>query len=580
MQRRLTALATATALAAISLVTWGAAPGSAAAPLLVLSAPADGSASTETQQVISGTSDCLTGPCSDVSVDVYLGSGATGTPIETLTAPRGADWSVTTGPLPDGRYSATATQSKLGKKGGITTTPAVNFVVDTTGPAVSVTTPATVDEGSNASVFYTIDDGEGVGQISGVDVSCGSGSVSAATDPDTAGSFDCHFPNGPASESVSVRATDALGNVGAGSATIDVRNVAPVAVAVGGPGSVEEGATAEYTFALSDPGNDAIAALDASCGSGTVSGLTFDSTAASFSCEFSTAGTTTVTIVATDADGAASEQASMDVAVTVRPAPEPTEEPVPAPTLEPTEEPAPEPEPTPSPEVSGSLPTAPAPAVVPSDEPDGEPAGEPAGEPVDHEPAEITVTVDASAISPNGDGLLDETTIRGQLSIPAGWTFVLGNQDAVIESIGGYGDSFTHVWDGTNGGDVVPDGTYVWEVWAGSGDGLAQRVSGELVVDTDAPDIIDLDVAKGAKTAAIISIVVTEDSRVVAAIRKDGRVVRTLTKDVRGGEPSTLRWWGRDSSRRKLPRGRYALRVSVIDLAGNQASAPLRTVKL
>ena len=79
------------------------------------------------------------------------------------------------------------------------------------------------------------------------------------------------FPDGPASSTVSVRATDSDGDTGpAGTQDVTVRNVPPTAtLSPGNPRTVDEGpAQHTYTFSVSDPGQDTVQSIDASCGTG------------------------------------------------------------------------------------------------------------------------------------------------------------------------------------------------------------------------------------------------------------------------------------------------------------------------
>ena len=94
--------------------------------------------------------------------------------------------------------------------------------------------------------------------VGSVVVSCGSGGTLVAGSQ-TASSLRCVFPDGPASSTVSVRATDSDGDAGAADTqAVTVRNVAPTATL--DPGNVltvgEGSAQRTFSFSVSDPGDD------------------------------------------------------------------------------------------------------------------------------------------------------------------------------------------------------------------------------------------------------------------------------------------------------------------------------------
>lgn len=103
------------------------------APSLTLTAPADGSYQKTTTVTLSGAAGNAGGDDATVTVNVYAGTTATGTP--TLTRPvtrAGATWSTSVTTLPQGTYTAQATQSD--SAGNSTTTAARTFTIDTTPP--------------------------------------------------------------------------------------------------------------------------------------------------------------------------------------------------------------------------------------------------------------------------------------------------------------------------------------------------------------------------------------------------------------------------------------------------------------
>jgi hypothetical protein len=103
------------------------------APSLTLTAPADGSYRNSTTVTLSGAAGNASGDDTTISVAIYAGASASGTPVLTRTVNRsGATWSTTFTGLGQGTYTAQATQSDSADN--TTTTPESTFTVDTVAP--------------------------------------------------------------------------------------------------------------------------------------------------------------------------------------------------------------------------------------------------------------------------------------------------------------------------------------------------------------------------------------------------------------------------------------------------------------
>jgi hypothetical protein len=107
------------------------------APAVTLTTPADGGAVNTTTPTISGAAGNATGDLSTVTVKIYSGSTATGTPVQTKTPTRvGATWTTTASTLTAGStYTVQATQSDSAGNTGTST--ANTFTVDTTKPTAT-----------------------------------------------------------------------------------------------------------------------------------------------------------------------------------------------------------------------------------------------------------------------------------------------------------------------------------------------------------------------------------------------------------------------------------------------------------
>src|SRR5207302_1828588 len=138
--------------------------------------------------------------------------------------------------------------------GAASNTSSVAVSVANVAPTVhlSATNDLLVNEGTTHTYSYSISD-PGVDTVSAVTTSCGANGTKVAssdTNTNTSGSFQCTFPDGPASSIVSASATDSDGATGAADTqTVTVANVAPT-VTLSGPSAANEGETKHYTYTV------------------------------------------------------------------------------------------------------------------------------------------------------------------------------------------------------------------------------------------------------------------------------------------------------------------------------------------
>lgn len=103
------------------------------APAVTLTTPADGTYQKSSTIALGGAAGNATGDGASVTVNVYSGSTATGTPITTRTVTRtNATWSTTLTNLAQGTYTAQATQSD--SSSNTATSAARTFTIDSTPP--------------------------------------------------------------------------------------------------------------------------------------------------------------------------------------------------------------------------------------------------------------------------------------------------------------------------------------------------------------------------------------------------------------------------------------------------------------
>ncbi len=113
------------------------------APVVSITAPADGARTASSTPAISGTAGILSGDLATVTVRIYAGAAASGPVVQTRTTARNAGtgaWTVTATALPDGTYTAQAEQDDSFLNQGFSNT--VTFTVDTVAPAPTITVPA------------------------------------------------------------------------------------------------------------------------------------------------------------------------------------------------------------------------------------------------------------------------------------------------------------------------------------------------------------------------------------------------------------------------------------------------------
>jgi hypothetical protein len=104
-------------------------------PVVTLTAPANGSAGNDATPMFAGAGGTALGDSSTITVDVFAGGAAGGTPVETLTATRAADGSYSaeaTIALADGTYTAQAKQEDSGGNTGLSS--ANTFTIDADAP--------------------------------------------------------------------------------------------------------------------------------------------------------------------------------------------------------------------------------------------------------------------------------------------------------------------------------------------------------------------------------------------------------------------------------------------------------------
>ena len=209
----------------------------------------------------------------------------------------------------------------------------------------------------------------------------------------------------------------------------------------------------------------------------------------------------------------------------------------------------------------------------------------------DSAPPVVRVLDPGGPFSPNGDGQVDQATLRGRFTESVDWTLrVRDDADHTLYQKTGTGSTFETTWDGLVGGHAVADGAYEVSVtgtdaW-GNGQASATR---DAIVDTAAPSIASLTPGSdttqwfspngdGVRDTVALTARNPEVGALVVKVLDDhGTTVRSWTAD-NDSAAVALTWNGRNTAGAYAPDGVYTVRVAARDLAGNTGPALERTV--
>jgi hypothetical protein len=131
-------------------------------PAVTLSPPA--AATNDNTPSLSGTAGAAPGDVGSVTVEIYSGTTASGTPLQTIPASvSGGSWAATAATLPDGTYTARAGQSDAAGNTGHSAKH--TFIIDTVPPHTSITAgpPASTSATSASFGFSSSETGSTFG---------------------------------------------------------------------------------------------------------------------------------------------------------------------------------------------------------------------------------------------------------------------------------------------------------------------------------------------------------------------------------------------------------------------------------
>jgi hypothetical protein len=228
------------------------------APSVTLASPADGS-STDSTPTFSGVAGTAPGDSRTVTVNVYAGASATGTPVQTRTTTAAANgsFSVPASPsLAPGTYTARAAQTDSGGNTGLSA-PTTFHVVDLTPPVVTLTSPANGSSTSDATPTFAGVAGTATGDSSSVLVEVYAGTSATGTPVAqliaTVGSGGAYSveaapPLAEGTYTARARQTDASGNTGLSAPTTFTVDTTPPALTLTDPANGSSLTTSTPTF--------------------------------------------------------------------------------------------------------------------------------------------------------------------------------------------------------------------------------------------------------------------------------------------------------------------------------------------
>jgi hypothetical protein len=243
----------------------------AVTPAITLTTPANGSATNDSTPTFSGAAGTASGDSSTVTVEIYSGSSVSGLPVQTLTTTQASGhWAtVPLSALPDGTYTAQATQSNT--DGNIGTSAPSTFTIDTIAPAVTLTTPSPGTDTNNNRPTFSGAAGTEPGDSQKVTLAIYAGSSASGTLVQTLTSTQSggHWTTSPTTAladgiyTAEATQADSAGNIGKSSAvTFTVDTTPPVTTIDSAPsGKVATGAV-EIKFSSNKPGSTFQCSLD------------------------------------------------------------------------------------------------------------------------------------------------------------------------------------------------------------------------------------------------------------------------------------------------------------------------------
>jgi flagellar hook assembly protein FlgD len=203
------------------------------------------------------------------------------------------------------------------------------------------------------------------------------------------------------------------------------------------------------------------------------------------------------------------------------------------------------------------------------------------------QPKIYSPTIGTLAISPNGDGVQDATTVAFTMSESADWAIGIRNAGGdLVRNVTGHGTSAAMTWAGKDDqGQLLPEGTYALTATATSASGEARPATASILLDLTPPTVQSAIVAPaafnpdgvpGSDSATLTFVPGESGTSRVSILNGGGTVVRRLTAwTAVSASSQSVSWDGRVLSGGALaaaPEGRYTFELALRDVAGNSAT--------
>jgi flagellar hook assembly protein FlgD len=199
-------------------------------------------------------------------------------------------------------------------------------------------------------------------------------------------------------------------------------------------------------------------------------------------------------------------------------------------------------------------------------------------------PRVVAVDPASPLVSPNDDGLADTVELTASMSESASWRVrVLDSDGTTVHETTGDGAHLSATWDGrTATGAAVPDGTYDYRIDATDAWTNAGSRTGSIRVDTTGPVLGSVTPAEDGVTwfspngdryrdAASLTASTSEGGSILVHVRDEGgTVVRYVSVPAVAGSIAAVAWDGKGNDGRVVADGRYDVRLTPRDAAGNR----------
>ncbi len=193
------------------------------------------------------------------------------------------------------------------------------------------------------------------------------------------------------------------------------------------------------------------------------------------------------------------------------------------------------------------------------------------------DPVRTASSATTTRLSPNGDGRLETTRLSLAAGAAVRWTARITNdKGSVVRSATRSARSGSLTWDGRdNAGARLPDGRYRATLAAWDAAGNSTSRSWTLTLDTAGPSIVPAasPVVVSPNRDGVADRTVlgwTSDEPATGTVRLFLGSNRVRRWTVTSASTWSARWAGRRDDGRTAPDGRYTLRVSLRDAAGNR----------